>query len=400
MTRGSERLERIRDVLAERGVDALLCAAPSNVLLLSGYWPVLGTSLAIAGRDGRVAVIAPEDERDQAALGWQSSLVTYEPQSLHRLQTPLEALQGPLCGVLEDLGLLDGRLAVERHALYQPASYAGMYFFGAALPDLVTAAAPRAAVCSALDLLTPLRASLTPEEIGDVRRACAMTGVAFTEGASQLRAGMSEPEAVSVFEVAFRRQQDGVQPPAHAEAHFHLMSGPNSARAGGAFARTGRRRMQVGDLVLVHCNSHLNGYWTDVTRTYCLGAADQRAATIFQAIHEARKSALATLQPGMVARDVDTAAREVLRAYSLAEYFTHPLGHNVGFSAISGEFPPRLHPASPDVLAAGMTFNMEPAVYIPGFGGARHCDVVTMTAHGPEILTDFQSDPLRVVGPA
>jgi Xaa-Pro aminopeptidase len=68
------------------------------------------------------------------------------------------------------------------------------------------------------------------------------------------------------------------------------------------------------------------------------------------------------------------------------------VGHNVGFSAISAEFPPRLHPASPDRLAEGMTFNVEPSIYIKGFGGLRHCDVVTVRADGPELLTPFQAD--------
>ena len=80
----------------------------------------------------------------------------------------------------------------------------------------------------------------------------------------------------------------------------------------------------------------------------------------------------------------------MLTAHGFGRQFTHGLGHNVGFSAISTEFPPRLHPASDDHLKVGMTFNVEPAIYIEGYGGMRHCDVVTLGEAGAEVLTSFQ----------
>jgi Xaa-Pro aminopeptidase len=94
---------------------------------------------------------------------------------------------------------------------------------------------------------------------------------------------------------------------------------------------------------------------------------------------------------------VDRAAREVLAERGFGEYFTHGVGHNVGFSAISAEFPPRLHPASPDHLEIGMTFNIEPAIYIKGYGGLRQCDVVTVHEDGPEVLTTFQTEPAQLI---
>jgi Xaa-Pro aminopeptidase len=89
------------------------------------------------------------------------------------------------------------------------------------------------------------------------------------------------------------------------------------------------------------------------------------------------------------AAEVDRAARDVLHERGFGEYFTHGLGHNVGFSTISAEFPLRIHPASPDRLEVGMTFNVEPAIYIKGYGGIRHCDVVTVHEDGAEVLTPF-----------
>jgi Xaa-Pro aminopeptidase len=81
----------------------------------------------------------------------------------------------------------------------------------------------------------------------------------------------------------------------------------------------------------------------------------------------------------------------VLTQHGFGQYFTHGLGHNVGFSVISADYPPRLHPASNDCLEIGMTFNIEPAIYLEGYGGIRHCDVVLLGETGAEVLTPFQA---------
>jgi len=77
--------------------------------------------------------------------------------------------------------------------------------------------------------------------------------------------------------------------------------------------------------------------------------------------------------------------------------FKHATGHGVGFGAINPGALPRLHPKSNDVLKPGMVFNVEPAIYIQGYGGIRHCDMVAVTDDGFELLTPFQSQPLSLM---
>jgi Xaa-Pro aminopeptidase len=169
------------------------------------------------------------------------------------------------------------------------------------------------------------------------------------------------------------------------------MSGPHSAEACGAYARSRGRRLSPGDLVLVHCNSYLDGYWTDVTRTYCLGEPGPRHAAMYAAVLAASAAALAAIRPGVRGRDVDRAARQALAERGFGEQFKHSTGHGVGFAAIDHNARPRLHPVSDDVLEIGMVFNVEPAVYLDGYGGIRHCDVVAVTEGGAAVLTPFQS---------
>jgi Xaa-Pro aminopeptidase len=88
--------------------------------------------------------------------------------------------------------------------------------------------------------------------------------------------------------------------------------------------------------------------------------------------------------------EVDAAARNVLRERGFGPQFKHGTGHGVGYSAISANAKPRIHPRSEDTLEPGMTFNIEPAIYFEGYGGIRHCDLVTITESGFELLTPFQ----------
>jgi Xaa-Pro dipeptidase len=170
------------------------------------------------------------------------------------------------------------------------------------------------------------------------------------------------------------------------------MSGSHSADAGGSYARTDARRLETGDAVLVHCNSYVNGYWTDITRTFFLGEPSSRRRELQDAVLAARIAALATVRSGTPAREVDRSARDVLSARGLGAAFTHGTGHGVGFAAIDHTAVPRLHPVSPDVLEAGMVFNVEPAVYLAGECGVRHCDIVVATERGAELLTPFPAE--------
>ncbi|HVC48374.1 MAG TPA: M24 family metallopeptidase [Terracidiphilus sp.] len=166
------------------------------------------------------------------------------------------------------------------------------------------------------------------------------------------------------------------------------MSGPNSAAAA-AYARTRQRIVEASDLVMIHANTCCDGYWTDITRTWTAGKATEKQIHMREAIMEARLAALDAIHPGRHAKEVDQAARSILDKHGYGKEFKHALGHGVGFAAANAKGRPRIHPASPDVLEAGMTFNVEPAIYFDGYGGMRHCDVVAVTATGVQVLTEF-----------
>jgi Xaa-Pro aminopeptidase len=167
------------------------------------------------------------------------------------------------------------------------------------------------------------------------------------------------------------------------------MAGPNSAKAGAAFARSRQRVIEEGDLVMIHANTCADGYWTDLTRTYTAGQSSQRQRDMRTAICEARTAGLAAIRPGATGQQVDHAARSVMKAHGFGKAFKHAAGHGVGFAAANPNGRPRIHPLSPDVLEEGMTFNLEPAAYFDDYGGMRRCDLIAVTNDGARVMSDF-----------
>lgn len=392
MNRDEERARRITSALAGAGVDALVCALPVNVLLLSGYWPVVGASVAVATREGAVHVLAPEDEGGLAARGRADEVRTFSPGSLTELKGAAEAVRAPLRETLKSSGVgRGGVIGYEAGECFEPASYASVHLYGSAVKRVLAEEFPFSALIPADGLLTRLRAAPTRAELEGVRAACRVAAEAFADGARNLRPGLMETEVAANFRAPLSVL--GVCAPGveRADGFVFCMSGPNSAGAFAAYQRSRARRVAVGDPVLVHCNSYADGFWTDITRTFCLGEPDERKRRMYEAVFAARRAALEAIRPGVRAATVDAAARRVLEARGFGAGFKHGLGHGVGFAAINHNAPPRLHPASDDVLEAGMVFNVEPAIYVEGYAGMRHCDVVALTDAGAEVLTPFQT---------
>ncbi len=381
-----DRIDQIRVHLRERRLDLLVCALPANVLMLSGYWPVIGTGLALAFADGRIVLLVPEDEADLTRTGWADEMRTFRPGSLDRLETVEDAVREPLSRIV---GSAPARIGFEGCETSEPAPYSAMHLYSGSMPDLLANCFPRAALIRADATLADLRARKSPVEIERIRIACGIAGKAFEAGVASIKADVSEIEAANAFRSGLSQSAGDHR----CDGFAWCMSGANSALAAGAYARSRSKRIETGDLVLVHCNSYADGYWTDITRTFCAGTPDDRQANLFAAVFEARQAALSLIRPGVAAAAVDKAAREVLRDRGFGAAFKHSTGHGVGFGAISAEAHPRLHPKSPDVLETGMVFNVEPAVYFDNYGGIRHCDMVAVHDNGYELLTPFQREP-------
>jgi Xaa-Pro aminopeptidase len=200
---------------------------------------------------------------------------------------------------------------------------------------------------------------------------------------------MSEIQAAALL-------RSGLISTGRCDGFAYCMSGPNAAQAYAAYQRSTTRKFEKGDFVLLHCNSYCAGFWTDITRTFVMGAANAQQEQIYDAVLRAGQTAFSAVRPGARASAVDTAARDVMAAHGLGKEFKHATGHGVGFAAINHNARPRIHPASNEILEPGMIFNIEPAVYLDGQGGNRQCNMALVTASGAECLTPFLNESTQL----
>src|SRR5436305_10261747 len=198
MTPDRERLHRITHALRAANLDALVCALPTNVLLLSGYWPVVGTSIAAVTREGALGLLVPEDEQQLATCGWANHLQTFKPSALDQIRALQDAVAAPLRAVLQQLGPLR-RMGCDAGSANEPASYAAMNLYGAELPRILRRVVPGAKIAGARHMLARLKSVLTMREVDRVRLACRIAAEAFKIGARAIEAGMEEVEIAAQF---------------------------------------------------------------------------------------------------------------------------------------------------------------------------------------------------------
>lgn len=383
-----ERRDWILAALRAHKIDAFMCSLPTEVLLLTGYWPVIGTSVALFTAEGEAHLLLPDDEEELAQQTSASDRTLFKCALLDAITDAQSSIREPLGNLFRKLNLNHARIGVETCQSFQPSSYAVMSLYLSGLREFLRGEFHDLELVPADAIFERLKACKTARELEKIRDSARVAGAAFESAKPQIAQDRSEPEIASSFQCAFEQTRPAPNTQ-RSYGYFFCMSGPNAAKADAAYARTRKRTIEDGDLVMIHCNSCGDGFWTDITRTYTAGKADAKQEDMRSAIMEAREAAICAIKPGVAARDVDWAARGVLTRRGFGEQFKHATGHGVGFAAANHNALPRIHPKSPDVLSAGMTFNIEPAIYLEGYGGMRHCDVVGITDNGVELFTDF-----------
>jgi len=300
----ADRRMRVQEQIKQADVDAFVCGLPANVLLLSGYWPVVGTSLAIVVRDGSTVLLVPEDEEELAKHGGADEIHTYKPATMDSLATLMEAQSPPLAALARKLTLQRKRIGYEHGGWYEASSYAAMHLYRSSMREMLERTFEHPHLIDTDEQLVHMRSHKTAQELERIRLACRIAAEAFEEGRKRMQAVMKETEVAELFRLPLAVNgvgRDGVE---RAGGFTFCMSSPNSAKASGAYARSQARQLTQHDLVLVHCNSYADGYWTDITRTYCLGKPDDRQAALFEAVTAARHAARQVIRPGVRAADV------------------------------------------------------------------------------------------------
>jgi Xaa-Pro dipeptidase len=251
---------------------------------------------------------------------------------------------------------------------------------------LTESAAPHAAIVSAENAVASLRMCKDSIELAAMRKAVEIAQNALQATIPLIRIGMSEKEIAS--EMVSQLLQAGT----HADLPFTpiVSGGPNSANP---HAFPSERKIASGDLLVIDWGASYGGYVSDITRTLAVGEIAPELKKIHEVVKQANAAGRAVGRPGLPAGAVDRAAREVIETAGYGKYFTHRTGHGLG---MEGHEEPYMHAANQLRLAPGMTFTVEPGIYLPDYNGVRIEDDVVITPEGAESLSEFSRDLIAI----
>ncbi len=227
---------------------------------------------------------------------------------------------------------------------------------------------------------TKLRRAKDEAELNAIKQAIQLAEQAMRRAVDALEKGVTESDIAA--EILGSIVRNGAQPAFHPIVAF----GEHAAQP---HAKPTLRSLQVGDLVKIDLGAKVEGYCSDVTRTFAFGKASEQQRKLFRAVARAQETALECISVGVKASDVHSKAYEVLKEEGVSKYFNHGLGHGVG---IDVHEEPYLSMESTTTLARDDVLTVEPGVYLPGYGGIRIEDMVLITDKGPEVLTRFPKE--------
>jgi Xaa-Pro aminopeptidase len=351
------RLTAVRDNLSTWGADALLIGSPANRRWLSGF----------SGSAGWLLITA-----DQALLAtdfryWQQAENQAPAFTLFRLRNHSNELFQEF---IQASGVQ--RVAVEAEHMTLARFDSLNKIEGVAWLPLNKS-------------VEPLRHIKSAVEMAAIRAAAAMTDRAMARVHEIARPGMTEQELAWELEKWLREGgADAVAFP------IIVAAGPNGALS---HHRPGDQRLQLGDSIVIDMGASRDGYQSDMTRTFHLGAQpDARFWKIYNLVAQAHETTMAHMRPGMTGKAIDALARDVIIAGAYGEQFGHSLGHGVGLEVHEG---PRLSfLAEDEIIPVGAVVTVEPGIYIPGWGGVRIEDLVLVTENGLEAISRCPKTPV------
>lgn len=236
-----------------------------------------------------------------------------------------------------------------------------------------------AKVSSEIDLdkiICDMRAVKSKEEIHHIKTAQEITDFSFTYITERISVGKTEREIA--LDLEFFMRKNGSEGTAFDTI---CVSGKNSSKPHGV---PGDRRIENGDFVTLDFGAAIGGYRSDMTRTVCVGKPSDKMQTVYNTVLKAQLASISAIKPGMVCRDVDKIARDIINNSGFEGCFGHGLGHSVGIDIHEN---PSFNTRCETLTKPGMVITVEPGIYLENEFGVRIEDMIIVTENGCEDIT-------------
>jgi Xaa-Pro aminopeptidase len=374
--RDDAKLDRVRALMAQADLDALVVRAPDNVLYLTNFWGMKGYDACVFPREGEPVLITIEaSEEDAARTAWTGDVRLVQgyapddprPVPARTLEAALEAAK--------DSGAVGAELSLGTQAsdrmVGEPTTFTKGWFD--AWPQAL----------DAMSVLNVARATKTEQEVERMRLANEICAAAMQHVAERLRPGMKESEAASLWQGFVHGEGTGWHGKVDLALPFSLVwSGPGIR----TFTATGDRPVQADQPTLFEIWVCADGYWCDHTKLLCPGELRADYRELEARLMEVYNRAVDHCRPGASLAELDILVREGLTDLGYPDQPTHPICHGVGARAHE---PPYAHRAGAGTIEDGMVLAIEPGCYWERGGGLRVEDNFLITAGGAEKLSAF-----------
>ncbi len=380
--RDDSKLDRVRALMAESGLDALVVRAPDNVLYLTNFWGMKGYDACVFPREGEPVLLCLEASAEDAARAAWTETVRYvrgydetdpRPPTARTLALALEETRGyERVGIERSLGTQ----AADR-MVGEPTTFTAAWF----------EAWPSAA--DATPLLAEARAIKTSQEIERMRLANEICAAAMDSVQGELRPGMKESEAAAVWQAFVHGEGTGWRGQVELALGFSLVWSGAGIKT---FTATGDRPVSEDEPTLFEIWVCADGYWCDHTKLLCPGELREDYRELEAALLGVYGRAIDHCRPGASLAELDRLVRSGLAEAGYPGQPSHPICHGVGARAHE---PPYAHQAGGGEIAEGMVLAIEPGCYWEGGGGLRVEDNFLITQAGAEKLSPFPDGVVR-----
>jgi Xaa-Pro aminopeptidase len=380
--RDDSKLERVRALMAEEELDALVVRAPDNVLYLTNFWGMKGYDACVFPREGEPVLITIEaSEEDAARTAWTGDVRLIRGYDPEDPRPPIARTLDAAVTVARDYERVGLELSLGTQAsdrmVGEPTTFTAAWF----------GSFPEAA--DATSLLVRARSVKTEQEIERLRLANEIAAAAMEHVRDRLRPGMKEAEAAALWQGFVHGEGTGWEGKVDLALPFSLVWAGRGIKT---FTATGDNPVAEGEPVLFEIWVCADGYWADHTKNLVIGELREDYAELEGAVMGVYDEALESIRPDAPMADLDRSVREQVDAMGYPGQPTHPICHGVGARAHE---PPYPHQAGDGTFAEGMVLAVEPGAYWPGGGGLRVEDNFLVTSEGVEKLSSFPDGVVR-----
>jgi len=344
-----KRLAKLREKLAENNLDAAFLYSKENRRYISAFTGSTGYVIVTADKAFFVTDFRYREQAKQQCQGFE---VVIHGSSLIEQLKEIVVNSG-----IKNMGIEEGFMTV---AFYENLKNS---FGNVELMNLK-------------GIMDELRLFKDAEEIEQIAKAASIADAAFEHILGFIKPGKTELEVA--VELEYFCKKNGA---AAMSFDSIVASGVRSSLPHGVYSE---KVINNGEFLTLDFGCVYNGYCSDMTRTVFVGKADEKQKEIYNTVLKAQQAALEYIKPGMLGKDVDKIARDIITAAGYGENFGHGLGHGVGL-AVHEE--PRLSPLGDKTLGANMVVTDEPGIYIAEYGGVRIEDLVLVTEDGHRVLS-------------